>query len=60
MGRALRDVWNVLDEADNVWLPISATILLMNPVGWMALVGGFALALILWVCAGITGLALLF
>jgi hypothetical protein len=60
MGRALRDVWNVLDEADNVWLPISATILLMNPIGWMLLVGGLAFAVILWLCAGVAGVALLF
>jgi hypothetical protein len=48
LGRGLRDVWNVMDAADNVWLPISATILLMNPLGWMALAIGAGYAVILW------------
>jgi hypothetical protein len=56
LGRGLKDVWNVMDAADNVWLPISATILLMNPFGWIVLAGGLAYALVLWLSAAVTGL----
>src|ERR1041385_1224320 len=44
LGRGLRDVWNVLDAADNVMLPISAALLLVNPVGWIVLAGGLGYA----------------
>jgi len=60
LGRGLKDIWNVLDAADNVWLPISATILLVNPVGWIALAIGFAYALVLWLSAVIVGAVKLF
>ncbi len=60
LGRGLRDVWNVMDAADNVWLPISATILLMNPLGWIVLAGGLASALVLWVIAFISAMVRLF
>lgn len=60
LGRALRDVWNVLDEADNVWLPISAAFLLANPIGLLVLVAGFACALVLWLAAAIVGVAYAF
>lgn len=60
LGGALRDVWRVLDETDNVMLPISAAVLLANPLGLAVLGVGFAWALLLWLAAAIAGLARLF
>jgi hypothetical protein len=56
LGRILGDVWRVTDQADNVMLPVSAAILLANPIGLAVLAIGFACALVLWVVAAIWGL----
>ena len=51
LGRILGDLWTVLDQTDNVWLPISATILLINPVGWIVLVVGLGIGFVEWLAA---------
>ena len=53
LGRVLGDIWTVLDKTDNVMLPISAAVLLANPVGLIMLGVGFAAAVVLWVTAAI-------
>lgn len=60
LGRALGDLWRVLDETDNVMLPISAAVLLANPVGLVVLGAGFAGGVVLWLIAVPVGLARLF
>jgi hypothetical protein len=56
LGRILGNVWTVTDQADNVMLPVSAAILLANPIGLAVLAIAFACALVLWVVAAIWGL----
>lgn len=56
LGRLLGDVWRVTDQADNVMLPVSAAILLGNPIGLAMLAIGFVYGLVLWVVAIVWGL----
>src|SRR5882724_3554266 len=57
LGRVLGDIWTVLDKTDNVMLPISAAVLLANPVGLIMLGVGFAAAVVLWLIAAVVTLA---
>ena len=56
LGRALGDLWRVLDETDSVMLPLSAAVLLANPIGLMVLGVGFAYGAVLWLVAAIVAL----
>jgi len=57
LGRLLGDVWRVTDQADNVMLPVSAAILIGNPIGLATLAIAFAYGMVLWIVAAIWGLA---
>jgi hypothetical protein len=59
LGRILGNVWTVTDQADNVMLPVSAAILLANPIGLAMLAIAFAYGLVLWLVAAVWGLILL-
>ncbi len=51
LGRLLGDAWRVTDQADNVILPVSAAILLGNPIGLLVLALVFAYGALLWAVA---------
>lgn len=57
LRRMLGNLWTVIDQTDNVMLPISAAVLLANPLGLMVLGVGFAVAVVLWLVGAV---ALLF
>jgi hypothetical protein len=56
LGRLVGDAWRISDQADNVLLPVSAVMLLGNPVGLLVLAIGFAYGALLWFIATIWGI----